>query len=139
MFVSVRKGASLLQYDVPPSCRPVLARWIIEVGAHRAAGVENLHGPGGLNSSYITETSDGLILICGSSRDIRFPWIAASSADSAPAEVEGRISGEDALMTPADRVGPSRVPGRRRSCGSARRIAIIGNAETDPDPDPKES
>ena len=28
MVSSLRKGASLLQYDVPPSCRPVLARWI---------------------------------------------------------------------------------------------------------------
>ena len=43
---ALRKGASLLQYDVPPSRRQLLGSWNIDIGAHRAAGVEYLHGPG---------------------------------------------------------------------------------------------
>ena len=67
-----------------------------------------------------------------------FPWTAASSADSAPVKSRTRASGDRALMRPPTESAPCRAPGRRRSCGSVRRIAIIGTAENEPDRDPKE-
>jgi hypothetical protein len=98
--------------------------------------------PGGLNSSYIGETSDDLILICGSSRDIRFPWTAASSADSAPVKSRTHVSGNRALMRPPTEPDPverqnddSRAAATRGSRSSATlrtSLTVIRRSDENP-------